>query len=251
MARRHRAALIAGLTLSVVALLPPVIALADQRLSLHMLQQMLLLAVVIPLVAYGTAALVPFAASRVFHPLAGIVTLNVVLFTWQTPAVMDAAAHDLALRELGQLVFMAGALVFWWPIVRSASAPGGLSPIAKIGYLMVAGVPPTIPGITLAFSNHLFYQAYRSLGDQQIAGLLLFGTAKLALVAGTFVILWRLLTPDVEPPDDDHWHDADADLPPSAPAWYRRLDGELSDEPQPRERVPVGDSIRPYTRGQG
>ena len=240
MARRHRASLIAGLVLSVVALLPPVIALADQRLSLHMLEEMLLLAVAIPLVAYGTAALEPPAASRVFHPVAGIVALNVVLFGWQIPAVMDAAAHNLALRALAQLFFMAGALVFWWPIVRASSNSRGLSPIAKIGYLMVAGVPPTIPGITLALSNHLFYQAYRSIGDQQIAGLLLFGTAKLALVAGTFVILWRLLTPDAEPPDDDDREPQASDLPPGAPAWFARLDGELPAEAvRPRVKEPL------------
>jgi putative membrane protein len=240
MARRHRAALIAGCVLSVVALLPPVIALADQRLSLHMLEEMLLLAVVIPLVAYGSAPLVPPAASRVFHPVVGIVALNVVLFGWQIPAVMDTAAHDLALRELAQLAFMVGALLFWWPIVRASSTSQGLSPVAKIGYLMVAGVPPTIPGVTLAFSNHLFYQAYRSIADQQVAGLLLFGTAKAALVAGTFVILWRLLAPDAEPPDDDDREPQTSDLPPGAPAWFELLDRELPAEAvRPRVKEPL------------
>jgi putative membrane protein len=231
--------MIAGLVLSAVALLPPVIALADQRLSLHMLQEMLLLALVIPLLAYGMAVPASAVAPRLIHPLTGIVALNVVLFGWQLPAVMDAAARNLALRELAQVAFMLGALAFWLPILRSSTSAGALGPVAKIGYLMVAGVPPTIPGITLAFSNHLFYQAYRSVEDQQIAGLLLFATAKFALVTGTFVILWRLLTPEAEPPDDDDRSDALVGLPPSAPAWYQQLDAELPAEPQPRERVPA------------
>src|SRR5207302_9566498 len=117
----------------------------------------------------------------------------------------------------------------------------GLSPIAKIGYLMVAGVPPTIPGITLALSHHLFYHAYRALEDQQVAGLLLFGTAKFALVAVTFVHLWRLLTPQPEPPDRDDPHVQPADLPPTAPAWLRRLDEELPAEAgRPRVPAPIG-----------
>src|SRR5260370_34874809 len=99
-----------------------------------------------------------------------------------------------------QAVFLMGAFLFWWPIVR----PGGLTAIAKIGYLMVAGVPPTIPGITLALSHHLFYQAYHSLEDQQLAGLLLFGPAKFAPVFGTFVTLWRVLTPAARPPQRAH-----------------------------------------------
>jgi cytochrome c oxidase assembly factor CtaG len=235
MARRHRAALVAGSLLAAGALLPPVTGFADQRLSLHMLLEMLLLALIVPLFAYGAGSLVrgPFAAG--FHPVLGIATLNIVLFGSQLPAVMDLASRSLLFREAAQAAFIAGALLFWWPIVR----PAGLTAIAKIGYLMVAGVPPTIPGITLALSHHLFYQAYHSLDDQQLAGLLLFGTAKFALVFGTFVILWRMLTPEPEPPD---WTDGPADagdVPPQAPAWLRRLDEELPAE-RSRPRIPVG-----------
>ena len=236
MARRHNAALSAGSLLSVAALLPPAIGFADRRLSLHMLLQMLLLALVIPLLAYGAQPLIGGSLARL-HPIAGILALNVVLFGSQLPAVLDLTAKHLILGEAAQAAFMAGAFLFWSPIVR----PGGLTPIAKIGYLMVAGVPPTIPGITLALSHHLFYQAYRSIEDQQIAGLLLFGTAKFALVAGTFVILWRMLAPQPEPPD---WEDRELelpDLPPSAPAWLRRLDDELPAEAaRPRTPVPAG-----------
>ncbi|TMF48701.1 MAG: hypothetical protein E6I24_05160 [Chloroflexi bacterium] len=165
MARRHRAALAAGSLLSVAALLPPAIGFADRRLSLHMLLQMLLLALVIPLLAYGAQPLIGGSLARL-HPIAGILALNVVLFGSQLPAVLDLTAKHLMLGEAAQAAFMTGAFLFWSPIVR----PGGLTPIAKIGYLMVAGVPPTIPGITLALSHHLFYQAYRSIEDQQIAG---------------------------------------------------------------------------------
>jgi cytochrome c oxidase assembly factor CtaG len=171
------------------------------------------------------------------HPVAGIAALNLVLFGSQLPAVVDLATRDLVFREVVQAVFMLGVFLFWWPVVR----PDGLSAIAKIGYLMVAGVPPTIPGITLALSHHLFYHAYRSIEDQQIAGLLLFGTAKFALVAGTFVMLWRILTPQPEPPDRDDRQMPAGDNPPSAPAWLWRLEDELPEEATgPRRPVPMG-----------
>jgi cytochrome c oxidase assembly factor CtaG len=232
MARRHRAALYAGLLLSVAALLSPLSQVADGRFSVHMLEEMLVLAVVIPLLAYGVSPLLSGLAESWLHPVAGMLALNVVLFGSQLPAVVDFATRDVVFREAAQAVFMTGAFLFWWPVVRR----DGLSPIAKIGYLMVAGVPPTIPGITLALSHHLFYQAYRSIEDQQVAGLLLFGTAKFALVAGTFVLLWRLLTPQPEPPDRDDRQAATGDLPPSAPAWLRRLDEDLPAEPA-RSRI--------------
>jgi putative membrane protein len=237
MARRHRAALAAGSLLSIGALLPPVERLADQRLSLHMLEEMLLLAIVVPLLAYGLGPLLTGRAASWIHPVAGIIALNLVLFASQLPAVVDLAGKNLEFREAVQAVFMLGAFLFWWPIVGG----GGLSAIAKIGYLMVAGVPPTIPGITLALAHHPFYHAYRSLEDQQVAGLLLFGTAKFALVAGTFVILWRMLTPQPEPPDRDDRHGPSGEPPPTAPAWLRRLDDDLPAEAShPRLPVPAG-----------
>ena len=237
MARRHRAALAAGTLLSVAALLSPLTPFAAGRLSLHMLAEMLVLAVVIPLLAYGVSPLLSGRAASWMHPVAGIVALNLVLFGSQLPAVVDLATRDLVFREAVQAVFMLGAFLFWWPVVR----PDGLSAIAKIGYLMVAGVPPTIPGITLALSHHLFYHAYRSIEDQQLAGLLLFGTAKFALVAGTFVMLWRILTPQPEPPDRDDRQMPTGDFPPSAPAWLWRLEEELPAEATlPRRPVPIG-----------
>jgi putative membrane protein len=237
MARRQRAALSAGSLLTAVALLLPLTPVADGRLSLHMLVEMLVLAIVVPLLAYGVSPLLSGRAAAWLHPVAGIVALNLVLFGSQLPAVVDLASKEVAFREAAQAVFMAGAFLFWWPVVRR----GGLSAIAKIGYLMVAGVPPTIPGITLALSHHLFYHAYRSIEDQQIAGLLLFGTAKFALVAGTFVLLWRLLTPQPDPPDRDDREWFSGDLPPVAPAWLARLDEELPLEAgRPRRPVPTG-----------
>jgi cytochrome c oxidase assembly factor CtaG len=233
MTRRHRGALAAGLLLAGASLLPPVNAAASVRLSTHMMLQMALLALVVPLLAYGSGPLASRLRARL-HPVAGIVALNVVIFAAQLPTVVDGASRNGFVRELVQAGVILGAFIFWWPIVGSSQ----LSAIGKIGTLMVAGVPPTIPGLTLALSHHLFYQAYPSLEDQQLAGLVLFGTAKLALVGGTFVVLWRMLAPGAEPDDRDDREAPVEDIPPTAPAWLRRLDGELPAEPD-RPRVPV------------
>ena len=107
--------------MSLAALLPPAIGFADRQLSLHMLLQMLVLALVIPLLAYGAH---PLIGGRLawLHPVAGIMALNVVLFGSQLPAVLDLTTKDMLLGEAAQVAFMAGAFLFWWPIVR----PNGL-----------------------------------------------------------------------------------------------------------------------------
>ena len=234
MARRQRAALYAGSLLSLAALMPPITRLADQRLSLHMAEEMLILALVIPLLAYGAAPLLAGRSGSWMHPVGGILALNVVLFGSQYPAVLDLSVKNAVFQEATQAAFMLGGFLFWSPIVSR----NGLSAVAKIGCLMVAGVPPSIPGLTLALSHHLFYQAFRSLEDQQVAGLLLFGTAKFALITGTFVILWRLLTPQPDPPDRDDGALPSGDLPPGAPAWLERLTEELPAEAG-RPRLPI------------
>jgi putative membrane protein len=234
MARRQRAALVAGSLLSLATLLPPVSRLADQRLSLHMLEEMMVLAVVMPLLAYGAGPLMPRRLASLMHPVAGILALNVVLFGSQYPAVVDVSVKQAAFGEASQVIFMLGGFLFWSPIVSR----NGLSAIAKIGCLMVAGVPPTIPGLTLALSHHTFYAAFRSLEDQQVAGVLLFATAKFALIIGTFVLLWRLLTPQPDPPDRDEGTAFGGDLPPGAPAWLGQLTDDLPAE-APRRRLPV------------
>src|SRR5207245_11126199 len=96
----------------------------------------------------------------------------------------------------------------------------------------------TRPGVPLDASHHLVHQAFGRLEDQQVAGLLLFGTAKFALIPGTFVLLWRLRTPQPDPPDRDDRAPQRGDLPPGAPAWLERLDDELPAEAG-RLRLPV------------
>src|SRR2546421_2700085 len=124
MARRHRAALYAGSLLSVAALLSPLSQLGAGRLSMHMLEEMLVLTIVIPLLAYGASPLVAGRAASWLHPVAGILALNVVLFGSQVPAVVDLATRDLVFREAAQAVFMMGAFLFRRPVAR----PCGVDP---------------------------------------------------------------------------------------------------------------------------
>jgi putative membrane protein len=251
MSSRRTGAFVGGLTAAALAVLAPLPWSADQLLAVHMAQQMTLLAVSAPLLAY---ALEPIASRRLrliarvlAHPMVGLLAFNAALFTWQAPALLDAALQQGALHRLAHFSFLIAAICFWWPIIRPVDVPGGLGPIAKIAYLLIAGVPPTIPGVILALSRAPVYSSGDSavlglsrLEDQHLAGLILFATAKFALLAGAFVILWRLLEPVPEPPDDDRDGKAFPDVPPSTPAWLERLEGELPFEPAPeRGRAPA------------
>lgn len=231
---RHRLAFAGGAILGSITVLPPVADLSDRLLLVHTARQMLLLAVVGPLLAWAAGPIVD-GRTRLL-PLAGIVAFNAVVLLAQLPVIVQATSASFLLDVSMQLVFLGACVLLWLPVMACA----GLSRLGKIGYLMVAGVPPTIPGVVLAFSRHPLYPGF-GLGDQQLAGLLLFATAKFTLIAGTFLILWRLLSGEGEPGDDEDRPAQLPQTPPDAPAWLRHLDGELPAEPAPvRPRVVIG-----------
>jgi len=238
--------LVVGLT--VVAPLP---WWAGQLLVLHTLQHMALLALAAPLLVYASEPLLYGGPRRVIsllsHPVGGLAAFTAVLCGWQIPVAFDAAARLPLLHQAAHASFLLGAAAFWWPVIRAAG-PRRLSTIGKLGYLVLAGVPPTVPAVVLALSRVPYYASIGPYGlfgltpveDQQLAGVLLFATAKFALVAGTFVILWRLLEEHSEPPGEDRRDTGPPDSPPTAPAWLHRLDEQLPAEPaalRPRARL--------------
>lgn len=243
MSARHRWALGGGALAAVLASSPPLSAVSAHLVALHMVGQMLLLAGAGPLLTYAAAGTRWRRTLVAIHPLAGMVAFNGVVFTAQLPTAVAAAAHQPAFAVMEQLACLGAAIAFWAPILRPDS-PGALRPIARIGYLLIAGCPPTIPGVVLAFSHRLYYTAatgsgagafgIQALDDQQLAGLILFGTTKLVLVTFTFGLLWRMLGGEPEEPPDDRRDDSVTPAaPPDGPAWLNRLDEELPEEARP------------------
>jgi cytochrome c oxidase assembly factor CtaG len=213
--------------------------------------EMLVLVTAAPLIAYMIGRGGWGRAGVIGHPLVGLAAFNVTLVALLAPPVVQVMGRSPALSAVAELGFLLAAILFWWPILRPQAA-GGLAPISKIGYLLIAGVPPTIPGTLLAFSRHLLYPGLQSAGafgltplqDQQLGGLLLFGTAKAILVTLTLVTLWRLLggEPDAS---DDGWHEPGVPVEPvSPPAWFQRLHEELPSEPARPLPVPVASAPR-------
>jgi cytochrome c oxidase assembly factor CtaG len=253
---RHRWALWAGVAVALAGWLPPFTDGAARLLAVHTLTHMLLIVAAAPLLAYGLAGTLdrrPGRLARLLgHPLLGLAAFNGLLLFWQLPQAVTVIMAQPAIHQLAHLSLLGSAICLWYPVLRPLGVPGSISRIGRVGYLLLAGVPPTIPGVVMVLARHPLYVAYHGatglspLEDQQLAGLLLFGTAKLALVAGTLVAIWQLLAPDADPPDDG------GDLrpipiePPAMPAWLTRLDEPLPAEPPARPRTAAG--VRPEAR---
>ncbi len=247
---RHRWALRAGAGVGLACVLPPLSDGAGRLMTVHMLAHMLLIVGAAPLLAYGLAGMIdrrPRRLARLLgHPLLGLGAFNGVLLFWQVPGPVAAMTQDPAVHQLAHISLLVSAVCLWYPVVRPLRVPGALSRVGRVGYLLLAGVPPTIPGMILVLARRPLYAGYpgaaglSALEDQQLAGLVLFGTAKLALVAGTLIAVWQLLSPEAEPPDDRDGGGHPRVEPPVAPAWLSRLDEPLPAEPPARARVAAG-----------
>jgi putative membrane protein len=184
------------------------------------------------------------------HPGIAIVNVNAVFFlTHWAPVFQFGMAHTW-LFDLSLLALLATSVAFWWPIIGPPGRRAVLSPLGKLGYILLATIPQTFAGLTVALSPQLVYGAYASAprlldlsahADQQIAGASLAILSKVALFAAFSVIFVRVMNPG---PDSDDggggggpYHEP-APSPPGEPAWYREMgEGRVRPEPLGRRRV--------------
>lgn len=218
-----------GMAALVVALVSPVDRLAAERLSMHMVQHVLLL-MAAPLgillanpfaaVVWGLPASVRdrFAAlfregrpvrsalsALTFLPVAW--TLYVAnLWAWHHPALYQAALRHWWLHDLEHWLFFVSAALFWWPIANAAplSRPGRpLGP--QVVYLVAAALQNTLLGMAIALPERLLYPFYGAvpvlealtpIQDQALGGGIMWVSGHMYLVPLLALVARRLVAED-------------------------------------------------------
>ena len=145
--------------------------------------------------------------------------------------LFNASLEDPLIHDLEHMLFLTGALLFWWPAVALDPAPWRMSHPARIGYLFTQMTQNTFLAVVILNATAVLYPHYATLvrpwgmaaledqrlaaGIMWIAGDAVFLTAILAVVAG-----WMRAEARNEARDD------------------RRADAELVADPHPR--APAG-----------
>ncbi len=197
-----------------VALASPLDAVADTDLPWHMVQHVLLLAVIPPLLAESapvtawTHALPRSSRVRVLAATRAVMRSQAsgpgwlvwtagafalatsTLAAWHVPVLYDAAVHNDALHVLEHVTFVATATLFWWMALgggRRARRGAGVLAV------FVTTLPATALGVLMTLAATSWYAPYGSGPDavrnQQIAGAIMWGFGGLATVvaaAGLF-----------------------------------------------------------------
>lgn len=243
----RRRLFLTGLALFLAAIASPLDALSSLLLEAHMLQHLLLGAVVPPLLWLGAPlapllrglptgvrkrGLGPFLAwpalqralHALVHPVVAWLAYFLTMGLWHLPSLYGLALRSEAWHDVEHLSFLVAGLLFWFPVVQPwPSRPRWLR-AAMLPYLLLAGVCQSAFAALFSFSSRVFYVHYLEaprlwkidpLADQAAAGALLWVGASLSLLVAISVLVVDLLeAPGVRP-------HAPAPAPPRPPASAR------------------------------
>ncbi|NLG62345.1 MAG: cytochrome c oxidase assembly protein, partial [Candidatus Cloacimonetes bacterium] len=123
------------------------------------------------------------AAAFLVHPLVAFAIYNVVFTGWHFPRFYNWALEDHNVHIVQHLMFMAAAVIMWWPVVNPVPELRPTATPIRLLYLFALGIPMSIVSAIITLSNvvlYPFYEAaprvFESLGaleDQQLGGLIM------------------------------------------------------------------------------
>src|SRR5256712_8161499 len=158
-----------------------------------------------PLLLYGTPAAVvrpllrPPWVLRLAHwatrPLVAGALFSVPITLWHFPQFYPAALEYRPVHIVQHLVFIATAVIMWWPILSPVPELPRASYLTQLLYLFVLGLPMSLAGALITLADGVLYPFYSAaprvwglmpMADQQLGGLLMW-------VMGT-IYLWMTAT---------------------------------------------------------
>ena len=272
-ARGRWLALTAGALLLAVAWVSPVATVSEHYLlSAHLLQITLVMGFAPPLLLLAMPmhprvhvnAKIAAVLRACVHPLPAVIAVNAAFFLWHLAGPYDAATGDWTLYAAEQITLFVVSIVFWWPIVAPLSPPvRSMTPLSKLGYILLATIPQTFGGLLVALAHHPLYTTYVSaprlfgfsvMTDQQLAGACIALVSKISLLAAFFVIFMRALQSSGAEGDEGGGggggrgpdRGAPRPIPSGTPEWLRKLEsGQTVPEPVPaRATVPAASGSR-------
>jgi cytochrome c oxidase assembly factor CtaG len=230
-AASHLAAFLGGLASLWVAIASPLDEAAEALLSAHMVQHILLLTVAPALLLLGDPLLpllrgLPDAWRRslvapllrwrslraavhwLVHPLAALLLSSIIFWSWHLPTVYQLALRVPAIHLVEHAAFLAGGLLFWYPVVLPWPGRPRWPSGAMIPYLLAADVQNTVLAAVLTFSDRVLYPSYQfhgrateaaALADQVLAGVIMWVPMSVVYLVPAAWLTIRLLSPGPPP----------------------------------------------------
>ena len=188
----RQACFAAGLITLAAALSAPVDSLADELLSAHMAEHLVIgdLSSLFIVLGFTGPLLAPLlrvrwlAPLRVFaHPLVALPAWMISFYVWHLPALYQAALRHDWVHGLQHACFLAFGIAVWMALLGPLPKPPWFTNAARLVYIVVVRLAGTVLANVLIFSGTVLYPIYRSgdahwhispMGDQiAAAGLMM------------------------------------------------------------------------------
>src|SRR4029453_7227734 len=191
---------------------PPLDALALERFSAHMVQHELMMLAAVPLLMAGRplavcllglpASLRPrvaafFQQGTAIHtwrvltaPIVAWTLHGAAIWIWHAPALYEWAVRNESVHALQHLMFVGTSALFWWGLLYGRYGRAGYG--AGVFYVFTTAVHTGLLGALVTFARSPLYPIYAdraaahhadAVGDQQVAGLLMWVPAGILLTA--------------------------------------------------------------------
>jgi len=200
--------------------------------SVHMVQHTTYAIIAAPLLLMGTPAwlarwlLSPRWLLRTVRYLSRLIPatiiFNLVIIITHVPVVVDASLHHAPLHFAIHALILVSSLIVWMPLLSPLPEVPRLQPIARMLFLFLQSVVPTVPASFLTFGDRPLYKFYETvprlwdlsaLDDMRFAGLIMKVVVGFSLWITITVVFFR-------------WYNAEETGPP-ARRVSRDLDREL------------------------
>jgi putative membrane protein len=186
-----------------------------------MVQHLVLTLVVPPLLLTGLPAAMADALLRpvltrpglaavartLTRPLPAFTLYAVGLIVWHFPAPYNAALRIHGWHIVEHVVFMASALLGWWPVLSPSRALPPLPYAAQLLYLFVFGMPMTVVAAMITSSEQVLYPFYEAapritaltpLADQRLGGLIMWVPSGLIPLAVFTIVFFRWVAAEAD-----------------------------------------------------
>lgn len=200
---------IAGLLTLLIAYVSPLEGLADERLTFHMIQHLLIMDVAALLFVLGLTGplLQPLLAMRGFrwlrhlaNPIVALLLWATLLYVWHIPALYQAATFDSQfVHALQHLCFFSAGLAFWMSLLGPLPKPAWFNAGAAAGFAFAVRLVGAVLANVLMWSGSVLYARYDivetangvdPLTDQGTAGVVMMAESSIITFA---VLIWLVL----------------------------------------------------------
>jgi putative membrane protein len=183
----------------------------DYLFSAHMVQHLILTLAMPPLMIAGVPGwmLRPLLRNRVLGAIARKITrpfwcfaiFNLTIAVWHLPMFYNAAMANHNIHIVEHLLFMAAAVLMWWPLTSQLPELPRLPYPGQMLYCFLMSIPMSIVAVYITMADHILYPAYSAaprilplspMEDQMLGGLIMWvpGGLIFAIIMSVVFFKW-------------------------------------------------------------